>query len=280
MDPERARSHALRAGLVVAGALLAGRVVAEVRTRRHRRALGEVAAIPGEHFDRASVAELPGPARRYLRHAIDPGTPCYRRADLRQAGEFRLGDRWVPISADERIAPDRGFVWRASVRPSRLLRLRGVDYYRDGRGGQRFSAWGLLPVVRDRGPAFDRSAAGRLAGESVFVPTALLPRAGAEWSAVDDRRARVTLPVRGGTESATLTVGDDGALERVDLDRYRGDGAGRTPFRVTVGECRRVDGVAVPASFEAAWGEGGGSAGDGDGFEPFLRARTTEVAFR
>lgn len=273
MDSHRLRRLAYSAGGVALAALAAGRLVADLRTGRRWRSLGATVANPDDRFDPGDVADLPEPARRYLRHAIEPGTPLYRSADLVQSGAFRLGDRWTPIAATERITPGEGFVWRASVRALPLVSLRGADHYVDGRGGQRFAMWGLLPVVRSAGPAIDRSAAGRLAAESVFVPTALLPRFGVEWTAVDDRRVRATVPARGCREALTLAVDEDGSLASISADRYRGDGSGSLPFRVTVESSGRLEGMAVPTAFRVAWDEG-------DGYEPFLRVTESTATFR
>lgn len=44
---------------------------------------------------------------------------------------------------------------------------------------------GLLRVLHAQGPDISRSAAGRVAAEAVWVPTALLPRLGVTWAAAD-----------------------------------------------------------------------------------------------
>src|SRR6266508_1219923 len=49
----------------------------------------------------------------------------------------------------------------------------------------RWKLLGLLPLVHADGPEVTRSAVGRAAAEAVWVPTALLPRFGVDWSAAD-----------------------------------------------------------------------------------------------
>jgi hypothetical protein len=62
-------------------------------------------------FDPGTVAGLPGPARRGLRHAIAPGTPLWPSVELTMRGEIRLGT-WRRFTARQVLAPPHGFVWR------------------------------------------------------------------------------------------------------------------------------------------------------------------------
>ena len=52
---------------------------------------------PLEVFDPSMVARLPEPARRWLVHAIAPGTPLWQTVELSMRGEIRLG-AWRPPS--------------------------------------------------------------------------------------------------------------------------------------------------------------------------------------
>lgn len=206
-------------------------------------------------FDPDDVEGLPAPARRYLRHAIDPDAPLARRADIDMQGSINLAGSWVPMSAREVIAARRGFVWRTRARLRPYLWVSGVDYYVDGTGGQRFFLAGLLPVVRASGPAVDASAAGRFVAELVWLPTALLPRPGVEWKAIDEDRAAVTVAAKPDDVTVTLSVAPDGSLLAVELDRVRPtDGDTETvPFGSTVGDERTFDGITVPTSVRAGW---------------------------
>ena len=44
-----------------------------------------------ETFDSAATGGLPEPARRWLSHAIAPGTPLWGRAELTMHGQIKLG---------------------------------------------------------------------------------------------------------------------------------------------------------------------------------------------
>jgi len=63
--------------------------------------------------------------------------------------------------------------------------VEGVDGYADGQGAMQWKLLGLIRLLHAQGPDVSHSAAGRVAAEAVWVPTALLPRFGVTWQAAD-----------------------------------------------------------------------------------------------
>lgn len=122
-------------------------------------------------FTDVELDGLPDPVCRYLRAAIAPGTPLAAAARFRMHGQIKLG-RWLPFQAEELLAPHQGFHWAARAAGV----VSGFDRYAGGQGQMRWRLLGLVPVMRADGPDLSRSAAGRVAGEAMWVPTALLPR--------------------------------------------------------------------------------------------------------
>ncbi len=233
-------------------------------------------------FDPSSVDDLPPPARRYLRRAIAPGTTLRTTLQLTMHGAIRLKDgaEPLPMQADQILAPPHGFVWRARVAKG-PMRIRGFDRYGLGKGVGRWWLYGIIPIVRGSGRDVDRSAAGRLAGESVLVPASLLPGSGARWEPVDDRSARVTVAVDGEAVTLTLTIDTDGRLERVSFMRWQGDNAqgsksspGYVRFDVDQWTDERTfDGYTIPTRFRAGW-----RLGETDEF-PFFYSEIDEAVF-
>ncbi|MFP4624791.1 MAG: DUF6544 family protein, partial [Gemmatimonadota bacterium] len=232
-------------------------------------------------FDAGMVDGLPAPARRYLLRAIAPGTPLATSAEVTMGGTIQLAPDAdpLPMRAEQILSKERGFAWRARVGRG-LVRIRGYDRLLDGVGEMRWWLLGVVPVVNASGEDFDRSAAGRLAAETVLmVPSLLLPEAGAEWEPVDDRRARVRLPWSGETEPVTVEVDRDGRLVRVVLQRWNGDPAngpvGRLPFvGDSLGDERTFGGYTVPTTSRAGW-----RLGEPDE-RPFFRAAIEAVTYR
>ena len=263
-----------RVGLTLAGV---GGILGTIRLhdrrqlRKYRQALRTERTVD-DTFNPDSIDDLPPAARRYLRHAIAPGTPLARRVELTMDGQLRLGDRWLSFTADETLAARRGFVWRPKVRFGFGLRFSGADFYVDGTGGQRFTLGGLIPIVRSGGPAIDRSSAGRFLAESVWLPTSLLPTMGSEWEGVNDRRAHVTLPTV--EEPLTVTVDEEGTVESVTTRRLDGETGEMRPFGASIKRERTVDGVTIPSRLEVGWGFGT------DAYESFFRTELQDVSFQ
>ncbi len=232
-----------------------------------------------EGFDPGMVDGLPAPAQRYLRRAIAPGTPLARSVRLTMHGTLRLrpGGEALPMRAEQVLSPPAGFIWRARVGRG-ALRFRGFDRYGHAQGRMRWWLLGLVPIVRAGGPDVTRSAAGRLGGEAVCVPAALLPARGAAWEAVDDGTARVRLVVDGEPVTTTLRIGADGRLRHASLMRWRDNAGGGAPgyvrFDVELSGERTFGGYTVPARMRAGW-----RLGEADAF-PFFDATVDTAEYR
>jgi len=261
-------------------ALFALQVVRLQGKRRVQAIWGALDVQPtGELFSPEMVSDLPEVARRYLTHAIRAGTPLPCRIALRVVGSFRTSpnSQWLPMVADARIDPQRGFVWRAKVGHG-LLRLVGADYFYESEGRVDFWLWGLLPVARASGRDVSRSALGRLALESVLVPSSMLPQRGARWEAFDKDSARVVREIDGETVALTLRVDERGGLRSVLADRW-GDPAntgkfGLIPFGVDFEGEADFSGCTLPAQMRAGWWYGH------ERYFEFYRARIVAAELR
>lgn len=234
-----------------------------------------VRAATQERFRAEAVGDLPEPARRWLSHAIAPGTALWSSAVLTMRGQIRLG-AWRPFTAREVLAPPRGFIWAASARVAGLP-LTGFDRHSSGEGQMRWSLFGLLPVVRASGMDVTRSNAGRLAGEAVlWLPTAY---AAATWASGPDPDIAVATWRIGQHEDAVhLHIDPTGRLVEFRLERWGdpdGAGFGRHPFGGRVEAERTFDGVTIASRVCAGWWWGTDRQDEGE----FFRATITDVGF-
>jgi uncharacterized protein DUF6544 len=240
---------------------------------------GEWARLRGDGtrpppFDPASVAGLPEPARRWLRHAVAPGTPLWTSGELTMRGEIRLG-AWRRFTARQVLAPPHGFVWAARTRLAGLP-VTGFDRLSSGSGALRWRLAGLVPVMSADGPDVTRSAAGRLAGETVLAPTTARQ---CRWSpGADGDRAVATSLVAGVEERVELQVAPDGRLLGVTMQRWGDPGGapfGRYPFGVVVEAEATFGGVTIPSVFRAGWWWGTDRQAEGE----FFRAEVTGASW-
>lgn len=246
------------AGLLTAGAAFLGlRRFADDRALvRLERSLLDTPA--GGRFREEMVSGLPEPARRYLLHAIAPGTPLAGAVRLRTDFAMRLteeADEPVDLAGYEVLAPPRGFVWRARARMGPLPAC-VRDSYAAGAGRVSVYALGLVPLVQSGGPDVSRSARGRLAIEVIWLPSALLPGEGVAWEEVSADKARVTLTIDGEAIPLTLTVGSDGGLREVTMRRYGDVGVDSwrpIPYGVEVEAEATFDGYTIPTRLRGGW---------------------------
>lgn len=209
--------------------------------------------LPTEPFTPEGLPALPEPARRYLSHALAPGTPLARRVRLRMHGQIRVG-RWLPFRARQVIDADRGFRWQASVAGGLI---RGYDQFDAGQGATRFTLLGLIPLVDAGGPDITRSALGRVMAEyAAWLPAALLPGPGVRWDAPDRDHAVVHVASAGASTVLALTLGHDGAVREIGLTRWGnpvGGGFTELPFGMYADAEATFKGVTVPSRGRVGW---------------------------
>lgn len=209
-------------------------------------------------YDPKSVADLPVPAQRYLRHAIAPGTRLARSVVVEMQGRISLnpGADKLSFQASQILAMPRGLIWRATVGEG-IMQFSGSDRYVAGEGAMHWFMSYLIPVVRAGGVDVTRSAAGRVALEApLLLPSALLPEAGARWEAIDARSARVHLQVGSEQLALVISVAPNGRLERVEMPRWDAEGLdGRPGYVLWVGdqltEERTFGGYTIPVRMRA-----------------------------
>lgn len=202
------------------------------------------------------AAHLPTPVRRWLEHAVAPGTPLRRRIEMWQRGRIRLNGRWWPIRSRQALDPLRGYVW--PVRTSMFgLPLLGVDRLSDGTAEMNHRLLGLLPVVTATGPDLVRSAAARAATEMCWSPaTALHPSV--RWRELSADAAIAEVPVAGEVIECTLRFGPDGSLRSATAPRWAqlGDGPWQWhTFGARVLEEGSFGGFTVPRRVVAGYGD-------------------------
>ena len=246
------------------------------RAARHiRHEWAELSSLPasGEAFDSGRTTNLPAPVGKWLHHSIRQGTPLAAAAWLRMRGHIRLGT-WRPFTATQVLAPGIGFIWAATTNVAGIPVL-GYDKYANQVGEMRWRIGGLIPVMSARDTDISRSAAGRLAAESVLAPTSF---AGARYSS-DDAGVHATWSINSHQETIDLDISSDGQLRGLCMQRWGNPGSapfGRYPFGVAFESDREFGGVTIPTEVRAAWWWHTEKQAEGE----FFRATITDAAFR
>ena len=273
----------LAAGVaVVAGAAAAigiarwNRDTAKLRGRlgaASRRDLDAAEGEPGT-FARDSV---PPPVARYFAFALSPKQPAIRHAHLEFTGQFAAEpNEWAAFTAEQEISIDPpAFVWDARIHMLPLATVRVRDSYVGREGAMRASVAGVVPIVNQHGtPEIAAASLLRFLAEAVWVPTALLPRDGLSWSAIDDSTARVTLTDGPTTVSMDVHFGSRGEITSVEARRHREVNGVPvlTPWVGTHTDYRRVNGMMIPTAGEVSWLLP-------TGWTPYWRGRIVEATY-
>ncbi|MFP4692268.1 MAG: DUF6920 family protein [Halothece sp.] len=161
------------------------------------------------------LSEIPQPAKRYLEHAIAPGTQLASTVRLKMHGEIKL-QNWSSFQAEQVINWDQGFIWQATAWVKGLPIL-GSDRLINGKGTMQWKLLGLFPVMT--ASDVTRSAIGRMQGESIWLP-GVLCRPGVKWKALDEFEAEATLTRWGETTQLILNISPTGQLNSIRFQRW------------------------------------------------------------
>jgi hypothetical protein len=247
-------------------------------TRHSARLVSRLSSTPlrtrpqGDAYDPARV---PPPVARYFAFVLPAGHPIVAIAHLRFDGTFAAKpNKWTPFTAEQHVRTDPpGFVWDAHIAMTPSVYVR--DSYTDGDGTMEARMAGVVPLVHQHGtPEMASASLMRFLAEAVWFPTALLPRDGLSWSAVDDSTARVTLTDRPTTVSLDVSFGPRGEITTVSGMRYR-DVNGTPVLTPWIGHHTRYarsGGMMIPTEGEVAWALP-------TGVEPYWRGRLIDATY-
>ena len=140
--------------------------------------------------------------------------------------------------------------------------------------------WSLLglPLLRAAGTDVTRSAAGRLAGETIWLPTALLPRTGTRWTAQGPDQIAVTHHLGATTTEVTYGLDTAGHITALAFDRWGDPDSTGTwawhRFGGNLGGHRTHHGLTVPTTGRVGWHYGTNRWDTGEFFRSRSRAST------
>ena len=209
-------------------------------------------------FTQEMVAHLDEPVQRYFLHAIAPGTRLANYVELKMNGSFRLNPNaaWLDLKASQIISIMPGFIWKANI-GNGLTSFSGADYYSKRRGRTKFSFWGLIPLVDAQSNDIDRSAAGRLGAEYIWLPSALLPYRGVDWKAISQDTIQANFSIYNEPICLTLTIDRDGRLLELSLPRWGNVTIDRSwqysTFIADISAEATFEGYTIPAKLSAGW---------------------------
>ena len=248
-------------GLLLVSAI--GLVACANRVRFARRVASEVRdLLAGSSepmpVDRARLAAIPLPVRRYLERALGSRARAVRTVRLRHGGRSERASKGAgsPSEASSIAADPPGFVWHGRITMMPGLWVEARDRSTGGEGQMLVRAESTFTLADSRGPELDQGALLRLLGEMVWFPTAFSRRTLRHWEALTIGGPRPSCASAGARSAASSSFGEDGMPAPFQADRYRDVGGGQsvlTPFRGECANFRDETGLLVPHHMTAWW---------------------------
>ncbi|MEM7595086.1 MAG: DUF6544 family protein [Cyanobacteria bacterium P01_A01_bin.83] len=209
------------------------------------------------NFTKDMVADLDELVQRYFLHAIALGTPLASYVKLTMKGQLqpKPDAEWLPMRASQIISTAPGFIWQAKAGKGQM-NFSGADYYYRDQGRTKFSLWGVIPLVDAQSKNVDRSAAGRLGAEYIWLPSALLPQNGVTWKVIAENIIQASFKLNNEPIVLTLSIDAEGKLLEISLPRWsdaQESGWRYSTFIAQVEAEQTFDGYTVPSSVGAGW---------------------------
>mgnify|MGYP006280034471 FL=1 len=206
--------------------------------------------ISHKKFSYEQIDELPKPVQRYFKYALTEGQSYISYLRLKHAGSFKNSpDRdAMDIRGKQYFIGEKpGFVW---IGKTKLFKA--VDYYINGKGRLKVYLFSLIPIVNQEGEKIDQGELLRWLGESVWLPTNLLPAENKKWSAIDSNTARLTYNYQGQEIYYDITFNRKGQITEMETERYMGSDS-RESWVGRVSQYVNVNGMQVPSRIQGIW---------------------------
>ena len=203
-----------------------------------------------EKYSADRIQDLPEPVQRYFNYALPEGQPFISSLRLKHGGEFKMAPdkKWMKIKGKQYFSINPpGFVW---IGKTKLFKA--IDSYVGEKGNLSVYLFGLFRIVNSRGDAVNQAELLRWLGESVWMPTNLLPGENKIWTPIDDMSAKITFSYQDIDISYTVYFNDEGQIVRMKTKRYKDDNT-LVDWEGKVSHYREVNGMMVPSKIEASW---------------------------
>lgn len=219
-------------------------------TKQVEKLFSESKTLKNQTFHYEQLNGLPEPVQGYFRYALEDGQSYLSHLRLKHTGHFKtgIGKDWVDIKGEQYFtAQPPGFVWLGKTK-----KFKARDSYVEGKGNLSVYLFGFLRILKSEGKTIDQAELLRWLGESVWMPTNLLPDENKKWKKIDDNSAKITFTFNGMSVYYNITFNETGQIEKLETERYK-DENNLEKWVGKVSNYTKVNGMMVPANIEASW---------------------------
>ena len=222
------------------------------------------------HYDPHELEGLPAPVQRYFRAVLKDGQTIVCAVTIDMAGTINVSataEQWKSFTSIQRVVTASAgarsvFMWDARIAMLPGIKVHVVDSYIAGKGLVQAALLGLFTVADISGGGdMARGELMRFFAETPWYPTALLPRQGVHWAAVNATSAQASIGDGATTLRVLFHFNEMGLIDSVRAEA-RGGMVGKEmlmrPWECGLSDYLVPDGITAPISGTAAWALPGG----------------------
>ena len=206
--------------------------------------------ISQKKYSKEQIKNLPKPVQKYFNYALSEGQPYVSYLRLRHGGRFKTArDKdWVDIKGKQYfIAEKPGFVWSGKTKM-----FRAEDAYVNDHGHLKIYLFSIIRIINQQGRKTDQGELLRWLGESVWLPTNLLPSKNKHWTPIDSTSARLTYTGNDHEVYYDIIFNKQGQIVEMQTERYKGEDSKET-WIGRVSEYVEVNDMHVPSRISGIW---------------------------
>jgi hypothetical protein len=139
-----------------------------------------------------------------------------------------------------------GFIWKGKT-----SLFKAHDSYLEDKGNLSIYLFGFLRIAKNEGEELNQAELLRWLGESVWMPTNLLPSENKTWTALTDTSSKITFTYKGLDVYYKVYFNELGQITSLETERYM-DGK-LEKWNGEVGHYEEKNGMMVPMDITASW---------------------------
>jgi len=212
-----------------------------------------------ESITEASLAGLPEVVARYMRYSGLVGKKQISAVRWLHSGTFRpaANREFFPIKGAYYVTANKpSFCWYGKISMAPGLSVAAFDSYYDGNGRMRIKIMSAFTLADEQSEFTDISSFGRMVIEMAILPSFFLDSERISWINSDSASAECLIKDSGMQTSAKLSFSTEGALEKIEVDRYYGNDENQQTLEKFTGIAhgkRNHNGIILPEIFDGYW---------------------------
>lgn len=210
----------------------------------------ESSSLKNKIFSSEQIKSLPAPVQKYFNYALSEGQTYLSNLHLKHTGRFKTGVEkdWIDIKGEQYFtAQPPGFIWIGKTKA-----FKATDSYVSNKGNLSVYLFGFLRIVKSERPTVNQAELLRWLGESVWMPTNLLPSEHISWSPIDENTAKLNFEWQNENLYYIVHFNEKGQITKLVTERYM------NPDRLEkwvgcLNNYQEINGMMIPRNIKASW---------------------------